>query len=179
LALKSQDEPKAVKPKVTSTKKKKSAKAGDIDESEMTAFILGVFGLLAAVLGPTWIVSEDEADQISDPLCRILNKQAKKKKDQINAMVAPMLLVGAIGTIVVPRMMITISDWKEQKNERIREKQRTQSRTNPSETPRNSESDRAESTENDRASSEGFANVENDHHVLPSLPPSLTHITDY
>lgn len=119
-----QKEPKNVKPKPTSTQVKSGKKKNDdIDEGELTAFIIGIFNLFGGIMGSHWYISKDEAEQISEPLTRILNKQNKKLKSKTNDMMAPMLLITAIGSIVVPRMAIQVMEWKEKKNERrIRER---------------------------------------------------------
>ena len=111
--------PKEAAPKVTSVQQKKqrsSTKAGDIDRKELTDFLTGLFGVLGATAGVHWFITEDEADSIAKPLATILNKMNKKKKDNINGYMAPMLLLAAIGTVVVPRMMTQTQLMKGRKN---------------------------------------------------------------
>jgi hypothetical protein len=75
-------------------------------------------------------VTEDEANQIAEPLTRILNKMNKKKKSKVNDYMAPMLLITAIGSILVPRLMITTMEWREKANERKRNNSRLKQSTN-------------------------------------------------
>jgi len=62
-----------------------------------------------------WVIDEDEADQIAKPLAGMLNKMNKKRKDSIGNMMTPMLLITAVGAVVVPRVMITLAEWKEKR----------------------------------------------------------------
>ena len=117
--------------KTISVKEKKALqKAGDISPDEMNQFICGVFGILSVVAGSHWAIADDEGEQIAKPLSIILNKQNKKAKDQINSMMAPMLLISAIGAIIIPRLMITISQMKERKKDEQRKATDTANRAN-------------------------------------------------
>lgn len=117
---KAQSKPQPTKVTPTNVKAKSNVKAGDINPDELTEFLLGVFGILATIGGEHWIIYENEAETISKPLTSILNKMNKKRKDNVTSMMAPMLLVTAVGTIIVPRALITLATWKEKKeNARI------------------------------------------------------------
>jgi hypothetical protein len=101
--------PKSAAPKVANiSTKRSSTKAGDIDKKEVIDFLMGAFGIAVTFGGAHWLIDDDEAEAIAKPLTQILNKMNKKKKDSINGAMAPMLLMVAIGTIVGPRLMMSM-----------------------------------------------------------------------
>ncbi|WID10853.1 hypothetical protein phiG2_10 [Lysinibacillus phage phiG2] len=127
---KEQGTPKPTRARATSASNART-KAGDIVPTEMTMFLEGIFSLLGGILGSHWMITTEEAKQISEPLVKILNKQNKKRKDKVNDMMLPMLLVTAIGSIIVPRLMIQISEWKVKSNDRkLRARQQQLQRAN-------------------------------------------------
>lgn len=111
VTLPKQGKPRSVKTKVENIKNKKS-KPGDIDSDTLGKFVQGIFGVVAVVGGAHWVIDETESEAISDPLATMLNKMNKKKKDNLAALMSPILLVTAIGTVIVPRAMITIEQMK-------------------------------------------------------------------
>ncbi len=100
-------------------KRRGTTKAGDINSSEMSDFIQGIFSIIGLVTMSThWKLSKAEADQIADPLTVMLNKQNAKKKKKVNEVMTPMLLLTAISAIVVPRLLLTIGEWKHKNEQR-------------------------------------------------------------
>jgi hypothetical protein len=171
-----QKEPKKniVKPTSTKTKGTRKGKADDVNADELTAFLIGVFNLLGGLMGGHWFITEDEAEQISEPLTRILNKMNKKKKSKVNDYMAPMLLITAIGSIIVPRLMITAMEWREKANERKRkQKQLTQFKPSPAETPSPSRSVGGETSGADDREQTGGDNGENAPQFLPTVPSEI------
>lgn len=188
-APKAQGTPKAAKPKVTSAAAKKGrAKAGDIDSSEMSMFIEGVFSLLGSTLGSHWFIIPEESEQISVPLVKMLNKQNKKKKDKVNDLMLPMLLVTAIGSIIVPRLLIQLEEWKVLKNERKqREAQRansanlgggTKSRLGSGKANASSERMATEDSPTFGTVEEHRHDVHNANELIPTVPSSLADWSD-
>jgi hypothetical protein len=165
--LKDQGKPKKVKPKAESqaTKKKSKSKSG-IDSSEIDLVLMGGFGLLSTVLGEHWQITGDEAEMVSDPLVRVLDKLPKKTVEKINSMAAPTSLVVALGAIIVPRTMIEIEKWR-YKREALR------FRNDPQQTINR---DRGMETENAGAAPTVHAERsqgENDGYSIPSVPAEL------
>lgn len=192
LKPKSQGSPREVKAKPTSqtAKSRSKAKAGDIDDSEMTMFLEGVFALLGSVMGGHWFISSDEAEQISVPLVKMLNKQNKKRKDKVNDMMLPMLLITAIGSIIVPRLIIQTSEWKVKRIERqLAEQKRAntaggqnlsgiKSRTDSGETSNSSGGVVAEVARSPFNNESTRHDVKESNQYVPSLPPSLIGLSD-
>jgi len=186
-APKEQGTPKPTKTRATSASNART-KAGDIVPTEMTMFLEGIFSLLGGILGSHWMITTEEATQISEPLVKILNKQNKKRKDKVNDMMLPMLLVTAIGSIIVPRLMIQISEWKVKTNERkqrVRQQElqransaRVESGNHPGEVNRGSERVDAPSagTTGERQGG-GYDDQDGTYHI-PTVPPSLRGWTD-
>jgi hypothetical protein len=168
-----QKEPKAPKVSPTSTKTKGVRKGNkdDVNADELTAFIIGVFNLLGGIAGAHWFVSEDEANQIAEPLTRILNKMNKKRKSKMNDYMAPMLLITALGSIVVPRLMITTMEWREKANERKQNRLRQNTIQAPS-------APRGMGGETTRDTHEPVEELERDGEnapqFIPTVPASLT-----
>jgi hypothetical protein len=176
LVLVEQKEPKKNTVKPTSTKTKGTRRAGkdDINTDDLTAFLIAIFNLLGGLLGSHWFIQEYEAEQISEPLTRILNKMNKKRKTKVNELTAPLLLFTAISTIVIPRLTITVMEWKEKANERKRnQSKRTQFRPNSEQAPSVSRGmDREAPRDHDEQPSGGH-DGENAPQHTPSVPTEI------
>ncbi len=78
--------------------------------------LLGGVGLVASLkFGGHWELSEDETKQIAEPLSKILGKYNLLGK--VSEMSDPMALVIACGTIIAPRVMISMSEAKGNKKQ--------------------------------------------------------------
>lgn len=161
-------EPK-VNPTSTKTKGVRKGNKDDVNTDELTAFIIGVFNLAGGLAGSHWFVTEDEANQIAEPLTRILNKMNKKKKSKVNDYMAPMLLITAIGSILVPRLMITTMEWREKANERKRNKLRT----SPIQTIPTPPSVGEQAPRGDGEQPERRNDGENAPQFVPTVPPEI------
>jgi DNA-directed RNA polymerase subunit RPC12/RpoP len=93
--------------KTNKTVKKVAPKVKPIKEiKDVTSGVLQtLFGLVALRAGEHWEISEDEANKITDPMINILNKYGLFKKIQANMDV--LMLLGAIGTVVTPRAIVS------------------------------------------------------------------------
>ena len=107
-------------PEVTEKPKKKKAatrtpkKKETVNPDMVSSFIVGVSQMAAAK--PTtahWVIDKKEADQISDPLCRIIekNENLKKVAEQSDSIA----LVMACVMVVAPRAFISYQMAKEMK----------------------------------------------------------------
>jgi hypothetical protein len=161
-------EPK-VNPTSTKTKGVRKGNKDDVNTDELTAFIIGVFNLAGGLAGSHWFVTEDEANQIAEPLTRIMNKMNKKKKSKVNDYMAPMLLITAIGSILVPRLMITTMEWREKANERKRNKLRT----SPIQTIPTPPSVGEQAPRGDGEQPERRNDGENAPQFVPTVPPEI------
>jgi DNA-directed RNA polymerase subunit RPC12/RpoP len=83
---------KKIAPKSKSTKEIKEVTSGVIQT---------IFGLVATRAGEHWEISEDEANNITDPMINLLDKYGLFKKIQSN--MDMLMLLGAIGTVITPR----------------------------------------------------------------------------
>jgi hypothetical protein len=192
LKPKDQGTPRPAKSRPTSqtAKARSKGKAGDIDDSEMSMFIEGVFSLLGSMLGSHWFIQKDEAEQISVPLVKMLNKQNKKRKDKVNDMMLPMLLMTAIGSIIVPRLIIQSAEWKVKRIERkVAEQKRAntaggqdlsgiKSRTNTGETSTSSGGMATEVARPYFPNERTGHDVQESNQYVPTLPPSLIGLSD-
>lgn len=88
-------------------RKTRSKKETGISQSEIASLISGTFGLVSLKAGEHWQVSNDEALQVAKPLENILRKLDLLEKVS-NASDGAML-VFAIATITLPRVLITKS----------------------------------------------------------------------
>jgi hypothetical protein len=166
-----QNPPKEPKVTPTSTKTKGVRKGNkdDVNTDELTAFIIGIFNLAGGLAGSHWFVTEDEANQIAEPLTRILNKMNKKRKSKVNDYMAPMLLITAIGSILVPRLMITTMEWREKANERKRNKLIQSTRKIASPPPSVGEQAPRGTSEQPERGHDG----ENAPQFVPTVPPEI------
>lgn len=192
LKPKEQGSPRPTKstPTSQSARSKAKGKAGDIDDSEMSMFIEGVFSLLGSMLGPHWFITKDDAEQISVPLVKMLNKQNKKRKDKVNDMMLPMLLMTAIASIVIPRILIQTEEWKVKRYARkLEEQKRANSAggqaldklrpgSHSGETSISSRGMAPETPEPTFGNETGGHDVKESNQYVPSLPPSLIGLSD-
>lgn len=187
--IKAQGTPLVATPKVVGQAARRAkVKQGDIDPQELKMFLQGIFSLLGTVLGSpaTWNVPDDEALQIAEPLTLMLNKQNKKRKDKMNEMLTPMLLVSAIGAIIVPRILITLEELKIKREIRRTTKQLHQHRaantSGQSTSKINTGNGRMASENTGVAQSvEGQSEIRDDEHassVAPNVPPEVARLFD-
>jgi mannitol-specific phosphotransferase system IIBC component len=68
-----------------------------------------------------WEIQEDEAVSIAKPASNMIQKLTSKQKQKINQLAAPIMLVSAIASVVVPRLIIDMAMAKEtNQNERVK-----------------------------------------------------------
>lgn len=100
-------------------KKKKAAtrtpkKKETVNSDMVSSFIVGVSQMAAAKPETAhWVIDKKEADQISDPLCRIIEKNEHLKKVAENS--DSIALVMACVMVVAPRAYISYQMAKEKK----------------------------------------------------------------
>lgn len=97
------------KKKRKTTKKKQDPK----DTAAMEAIVKSVYGITASRFGPVWNISDDEAKSIAVPLASILARYEKLIMVSQYSDVA--MLVLAIGSVTIPRFMVTMQERKEAK----------------------------------------------------------------
>lgn len=102
-----------------STKKKTTTKKASIDDNQVTVLLVTIFGIVASKPGMSaFMLTVDEASQISKPLCSILSKNdgvaaaAGEYADHI-------ALAFACMTILIPKFLI----WKSERDDRKEKEQ--------------------------------------------------------
>jgi len=95
----------------TTTKKVESA----IGENEISSLLVGTFSLIALKGGDQWVITTDEAEQISKPLSNILKKI--DVLDKVSNVSDGVMLCMALGMILIPRVLITVATKKEEKKD--------------------------------------------------------------
>lgn len=90
-------------PKKRKPRKKKEDKK---DTETLQTIIRAVYGMVAARFGEIWNVSDDEAKSIAEPLASILARYEKLIMVSNYSDVA--LLLIALGTVTVPRVIVTM-----------------------------------------------------------------------
>lgn len=101
--------------KIKAAPKKYTKKSQDLGNEEITALLVGVFGLVALKAGEHWVIDETEAKQISQPLVNILKKI--NIMEEVSNVSDGMMLVLAVGILTIPRIMISIDIAKTKKIE--------------------------------------------------------------
>lgn len=76
-----------------------------IDETQLNSLFCGMFSLLALKLGEHWRITNDEASQITKPLSNILERY--NVSEQVSKMSDGLLLLMAVTTITLPRVLIS------------------------------------------------------------------------
>jgi hypothetical protein len=117
--------PKNVRPSRAASAKAGAAKkdTGDITDAETLSVLIQTgFGMLAGVTRRKhWEIQEDEAVSIAKPASNMIQKLTSKQKQKINQLAAPIMLVSAIASVVVPRLIIDMAMAKEtNQNERVK-----------------------------------------------------------
>jgi hypothetical protein len=70
------------------------------------------FGFIATLSGHKhWNLDKDEADRVADPLSNVLDNLPSKTKNKLNKFSAPILLGSALGSVVVPRLLIEVASF--------------------------------------------------------------------
>lgn len=99
--------PAAGEPEV---KAKPKAKEESISAIQISALLQGVFGVIALKAGAEWNLKPEEAQKISDPLCRILERYNLTEK--INELSDGATLTIALLTIIGGRLMVSLAKPK-------------------------------------------------------------------
>lgn len=99
------------RPKKTQTKK-----TGGLDADEVSALVTGLFAVLAYPFGNHWQLSSLEAENISGPLTRILNRM--DLGEQVAKFGDGAMLLLAVGAATVPRVILTLDARKSSKTAR-------------------------------------------------------------
>lgn len=88
-------------------KASKETEDSGIGTAEIGMLVAGIFGLLSIPLGQHWQITPQEAQQVADPASRIIARM--NMSEQVSKYSDPILLIMALATISVPRMMITLA----------------------------------------------------------------------
>ena len=123
-----------IKPKTKIKKTSTATSKQDLTEIKNTgtALLQGAFSILSIRLGEHWNITEQESKSIVNPCINILDKYDIFNKVAKNVDV--LSLIVAVGTVIIPRIILTIPDNKEvTKNEtnNIREINRNETYINP------------------------------------------------
>lgn len=100
--------------KKTTAPKQKSA----IGTQEINSLVCGMFSLVAMKGGEHWAVTPDEANTISVPLNNIFEKM--DISEQVAKFSDGVMLLIAIASITIPRILISNSTSKKSKEEKIK-----------------------------------------------------------
>lgn len=89
-------------------KKAKETEETNIGTDEIAMLVAGIFGLLSLPLGPHWQVTPQEARQVAEPAGRIIARM--NMAEQVSKYSDPVLLIMALATISIPRLMMTLAN---------------------------------------------------------------------
>lgn len=109
-----------VKPKAVTPRKPKATTkkvSGGIDNTELIkTLIQGAFGMVSTITAKKhWEVSEEESESVAVPLTKIIEDLSPKQKKMMEKYTNPILLFSAVAGIVVPRVMVDISQSNRRK----------------------------------------------------------------
>jgi len=99
--------------KETLKKKPSRRKEGEAVQENFKLLLSGVFSI-AGSINPIWIVQESEIDLVVSPASRIFERYVAEKADEVSDVVA---LTIALGVMLIPRIVLTISMKKEEKQD--------------------------------------------------------------
>jgi hypothetical protein len=103
--------PKIIKPSNKTKSKGSKEKKADLTDSEtLTTLITSLSTNYAKISRkPYWVIEQEEAQTIADPASIVLQSIPKKQIEKVNKLLAPISLIIAVGSVLVPRVMMDIS----------------------------------------------------------------------
>lgn len=103
----------APKRKVGKPQKSKKATGGALDTDSISDILMAGFGLISILSKKDhWQITKDEAESIAAPIETMLASIPAKTKAQIEKLTAPAILGAAIAGVVMPRIIIDMTDRK-------------------------------------------------------------------